>query len=73
MDKYFSDQMPQYEDESQDTATVSVGARVMHESFGKGKVVAIDGRGDNARAIVDFESVGRKHLMLKFANLRAAR
>jgi DNA helicase-2/ATP-dependent DNA helicase PcrA len=73
VDKYFSDQMPKYEDESQDTATASVGARVMHESFGKGKVVAIDGRGDNARAIVDFESVGRKHLMLKFANLRAAR
>jgi DNA helicase II / ATP-dependent DNA helicase PcrA len=72
-DKYFSDQMPAYEDESQEPSAARVGARVMHESFGKGKVIAIDGRGENARAVVDFESVGRKHLMLKFANLRAAR
>lgn len=71
--KYFADTMPKYEDESQEPGTTSVGSRVFHESFGKGKILAIDGKGDNARAIVDFESVGRKHLMLKFANLRAAR
>jgi hypothetical protein len=32
--------------------------------------LAIEGRGENARAIVDFAGVGKKHLMLKFANLK---
>ena len=68
--QYHSDPMPNYEDESQIAPQVRVGAKVVHETFGAGKIVAIDGRGDSARAIVDFESVGRKHLMLKFANLR---
>ncbi|HXX63763.1 MAG TPA: UvrD-helicase domain-containing protein [Bacteroidota bacterium] len=69
-DKYFSDVTPQYENESQESFHASVGSRVVHETFGVGRVLAVDGRGENARAIVDFESVGRKHLMLKFANLR---
>lgn len=73
-DKYFSDTMPDYENESQAprTAAHRVGSRVVHEAFGKGKILAIDGKGDNARATVEFESVGRKNLMLKFANLRSA-
>ena len=72
--RYFTDTMPDYENESQVGNKVShkIGTRVEHESFGKGRIVAIDGRGDNARATVDFESVGRKNLMLKFANLRSA-
>ncbi len=72
--KYFSDAMPDYENESQASLLVQhkIGSRVTHDSFGRGKILAIDGRGDNARAVVDFESVGRKNLMLKFANLRSA-
>lgn len=73
VDRYSSDAMPKYEDESQVPIAAKVGARVIHDSFGKGRVIAIDGRGENARAIVDFENVGRKHLMLKFARLRTAR
>ncbi len=65
-----SDPMPNYEDESQAPAPVRVGARVMHETFGTGRIIALDGRGENARAIVEFDSVGRKNLMLKYANLR---
>jgi len=68
--KYFSDPLPDYEGESQDAFSAKVGARVTHETFGTGLILAIDGRGENARAVVDFDSVGRKHLMLKFANLR---
>ncbi len=72
--RYFADTMPDYENESQVGNKVNhkIGSRVLHEAFGKGRIVAIDGRGDNARATVDFESVGRKNLMLKFANLRSA-
>jgi DNA helicase-2/ATP-dependent DNA helicase PcrA len=64
------DVMPNYEEESQAVPELGIGARVSHEIFGAGKVVALDGAGDSARAVVDFESVGRKHLMLKFAHLK---
>lgn len=67
----FGDVTPRYEDESQETQEARVGARVIHEAFGRGKVVAVTGSGENARAVVDFESVGRKHLMLKYAHLRS--
>jgi len=63
--------MPAYEDESQDVPALHVGLAVTHETFGPGRVVALDGRGDNARAVVDFASAGRKQLLLKFARLRA--
>ena len=66
----FDDTMPDYENESQELRGLAVGSRVSHETFGPGKVVGLSGRGENARAIVDFESVGKKHLLLKFAHLR---
>jgi DNA helicase-2/ATP-dependent DNA helicase PcrA len=69
-EKYFTDVTPEYENESQDSFHAKVGSRVVHESFGNGRILALDGSGDNARAVVDFESVGRKNLMLKYANLR---
>jgi DNA helicase-2/ATP-dependent DNA helicase PcrA len=69
-EKYFADVTPEYENESQDTFHAKVGSRVVHESFGNGRILALDGSGDNARAVVEFESVGRKNLMLKYANLR---
>ncbi len=46
------------------------GARVTHEIFGEGRIIEVSGRGDKAKAVVDFSKHGRKNLMLKFANLR---
>ena len=69
-EKYFSDVTPAYENESQDSFQAKVGSRVVHESFGNGRILALDGSGENTRAVVEFESVGRKNLMLKYANLR---
>lgn len=67
---FFTDQMPDYENESQRTVGISVGARVAHEMFGNGRVVGVVGRGETAKAVVDFQSVGRKNLLLKYAHLR---
>ncbi len=69
--EHASDPMPDYENESQEPFQARVGTRVVHATFGRGRIVALDGRGENARAVVDFESVGRKQLLLKFANLKA--
>jgi len=65
------DPMPVYEDESQDVPALHIGLAVVHETFGAGRIVALNGRGEEARAIVEFASVGRKQLLLKFAHLRA--
>ncbi len=60
---YYS-QLPQTE------MTFRVGDVVKHSYFGKGKITGLAGEGDNRRAVVYFPSVGgKKHLMLKYANL----
>ncbi|MEK6571872.1 MAG: 3'-5' exonuclease, partial [Bacteroidota bacterium] len=51
-------------------AGLRVGCTIEHEMFGRGLVLSLSGRGDTAKAVVQFEVVGRKHLMLKYANLK---
>ncbi|MFK7847768.1 MAG: ATP-dependent helicase [Rhodothermales bacterium] len=46
------------------------GALVEHETFGQGKVLAMEGSGTYVKATVFFKSVGQKKLALKFAKLR---
>jgi DNA helicase-2/ATP-dependent DNA helicase PcrA len=45
------------------------GVDVRHESFGKGKVLQVDGNGTNKKAVVFFPGAGKKNLLLKFAKL----
>jgi len=45
------------------------GTKVMHEKFGKGKVLRIEGSAPNEKATVFFPSAGQKQLLLKFAKL----
>jgi ATP-dependent DNA helicase UvrD/PcrA len=49
-----------------------VGARVIHQTFGRGVVRRREGRGAAAKAWVHFDRGGMKLLVLKFANLRPA-
>ena len=51
-------------------AEVVPGVRVQHASFGTGKVIAVEGRGERATATVFFQGVGQKKLKLKFARLQ---
>ena len=44
-----------------------VGSQIEHSRFGRGKVVALAGSGPDAKATVEFENVGTKHLLLRFA------
>ena len=54
---------------SQEEARILVGTQVTHATFGRGRVLDLNGTGDMARAVVLFESVGKKTLVLKFAAL----
>ena len=46
---------------------LSIGTIISHSRFGRGKVINIEGTGDNEKATVEFDQVGRKQLLLKFA------
>ncbi len=45
------------------------GQQVMHEKFGKGIVMAIIGSWPESKATINFENIGSKVLLLKFAKL----
>ncbi|MEP7091723.1 MAG: 3'-5' exonuclease, partial [Nocardioidaceae bacterium] len=47
--------------------SLTPGDRVLHDSFGMGSVVALDGVGDKAVASIDFGSQGVKRLLLRYA------
>lgn len=47
-----------------------IGDKVLHPFFGVGWVEKIEGSASNTQALVLFESVGRKRLMLQYARLR---
>jgi DNA helicase-2/ATP-dependent DNA helicase PcrA len=49
---------------------LEVGNVVEHMRFGKGKVLAIDGVGQDKKAEIDFENGGIKKLLLRFAKLK---
>jgi DNA helicase-2/ATP-dependent DNA helicase PcrA len=49
---------------------LSVGQRVMHNKFGVGIIVNIEGQASHARVQVNFEDAGSKWLMLAYANLQ---
>ena len=53
-----------------DASGLQTGMEVMHEKFGEGKVVAIEGTGANKIASIFFASYGTKKIMLKFARLK---
>ena len=48
---------------------IQEGMKVLHQKFGIGTVMAVDGAGANKKATVNFGGNGTKQLMLKFARL----
>jgi DNA helicase-2/ATP-dependent DNA helicase PcrA len=56
--------------ETDNNDAFQAGMEVMHQKFGKGKILTVEGSGPNRKAIVFFKSVGQKNLLLKFARLK---
>jgi DNA helicase-2/ATP-dependent DNA helicase PcrA len=53
-----------------DISGLKVGDKVQHQRFGFGQVISIEGDASNAKAIVQFDQMGQKTLVLKFAKMR---
>ncbi len=66
---YSDSQLP--EEDGAEPASLNVGARVYHQTFGRGVIKRREGRGDASKVWIAFERGGLKLLVLKFANLRA--
>ena len=55
--------------ETVDLSKYKVGIRVFHKKFGEGTIHLIEPEGDDLKVEIDFDKVGRKRLMAKYANL----
>ncbi|MCP4568195.1 MAG: UvrD-helicase domain-containing protein [FCB group bacterium] len=55
--------------EYEDDQGVRPGQTVLHPKFGHGRVIAVDGMGEDMRVDVDFASYGPKKLVAKYARL----
>lgn len=61
--------MPAYEDFSQELPRIYVGCEVKHPKFGLGKITRKEGSGEHTKIVVKFYDVGEKKLVVKYANL----
>lgn len=69
---YEADDEPEAVDDvgmNQDTPRFVKGERVVHQTFGSGSVLEISGFGRDLKVTVDFDEVGRKKLLLRYAAL----
>jgi DNA helicase-2/ATP-dependent DNA helicase PcrA len=53
-----------------DNNSINKGTRVVHERFGSGIVLDVEGEGQNRKATINFGAFGQKNLLLKFAKLK---
>lgn len=60
----------EYVNPSSSHVNIKVGIKVMHDTFGLGKVVQLVGSGESQKVTVAFEGNNIKQLMLKFAKLK---
>lgn len=51
-------------------AALQEGCMIEHQRFGVGRVVKIEGAGENQKATVEFKNTGTKQLLLKFARYK---
>ena len=52
-----------------DLSQYEAGVRVYHKKFGEGTINSVEPEGEDLKVDIDFDKVGHKRLMAKFANL----
>ncbi|MGH7465382.1 MAG: ATP-dependent helicase, partial [Longimicrobiales bacterium] len=56
--------------DAQDAPRFVKGERVRHPQFGRGVIRDLTGFGQDLKAVIDFDSIGRKKVVLRYANLQ---
>jgi DNA helicase II / ATP-dependent DNA helicase PcrA len=54
----------------EDVSGLQAGMQVEHNRFGKGKVMNVDGKGDDKKAIIFFQEIGEKQILVKYAKMK---
>jgi DNA helicase II / ATP-dependent DNA helicase PcrA len=67
--KSLSDVTSQSSDKDSNQIDLKVGYNVKHERFGKGKIIKIEGSGNEKKVIIFFPEQGTKTLLMKYAKL----
>ena len=52
-----------------DLSQYETGVRVFHKKFGEGTIHLVEPEGEDLKVDINFDKVGHKRLMAKFANL----
>ena len=52
-----------------DLSQYQAGVRIFHKKFGEGTISKVEPEGDDLKVDIQFDKVGHKRLMAKFANL----
>jgi DNA helicase II / ATP-dependent DNA helicase PcrA len=68
--KASSAQVPKGDFKADDSSLITAGMIVQHEKFGNGKVISMEGRFPDSKALILFDGYGQKQLLLKFARLK---
>jgi len=53
-----------------DIGKIVEGIRIEHARFGQGTVIQVEGKGQDKKATIEFDSAGKKLLVLRFARLK---
>jgi DNA helicase-2/ATP-dependent DNA helicase PcrA len=56
--------------DAQDAPRFVKGERVRHPQFGRGVIRDLTGFGQDLKAVIDFDAIGRKKVVLRYANLQ---
>ncbi|MEJ2502039.1 MAG: 3'-5' exonuclease, partial [Gemmatimonadota bacterium] len=56
--------------ESQDAPRFIKGEVVRHPTFGRGTIKSLSGFGNDLKAVIDFDDIGRKKVVVRYANLQ---
>ena len=62
--------IPEMDSNSASGQIIQKGMQVEHQRFGTGEVLQIEGANANKKAVVHFDGIGEKQLLLKYARLK---
>lgn len=66
---FFTERKNAYIEKTREANGFTLGRKVMHQRFGEGTIINLDGEGDHKRVQIAFVNEGVKWLVIKLANL----
>src|SRR6185312_7414980 len=54
----------------EDVSGLQPDMEVEHNRFGKGKVISVEGKGDDKKALIMFGDIGEKQILIKYAKMK---